>query len=194
MALAWTKKQPDRDPSDLMCRIKSGQWDALRELYQQYGNAVYGLAKRRLEDNHLAEDVVQEVFLRIWRHAGDWDSTRGPLDTWVLVITRHVIYDVLRQMKNRPDFSVADQIISSIVDPEDALDDVMDAQSLHQMLSLLSIEQQEVVRMVYADDLPAPLVAKKLGIPLGTVKSRLRLALRHLRHQLDGEAYSDDAL
>lgn len=194
MIVTPSKKPQVPDPETLMRRVKDGQWEALRDLYQRYSGGVYHLAWRRLNDSRTAEDVVQDVFLRIWYHAGKWDASRGSVDTWILTITRNVVYDYLRSQHRRRDLSVGDEAIASIVDPEDNITALIDFEALNQMLDGLSLEQRQVVRMVYAEGMSTVRVAEHLNIPVGTVKSRLRLALLHLRRQLEMEAHSDGTL
>lgn len=179
---------------DLLHRIQSGQWEALRELYQRYSAGVYQLGRRRLNDERAAEEVVQDVFLRVWYHAKRWDPARGSVDAWIFVIARHVVYDYLRQVKSRPDLSRFDYAINEIADPDDDIREFLDVESMNAMLSSLSREQALVVRLIYVDGLSTTAVAKRLNIPVGTVKSRMRLALDHLRKHLEMEEHSDGTL
>ncbi len=180
--------------AELMLQIQRGQWDALRELYHRYSPGVYQLARRRLNDDRMAEDVVQEVFLRVWYHADKWDRDRGEVDTWILVIARHVIYDYLASERKDQSVLFPDEGILNVRDPEDAIAALIGETAMEELLEELSPEQRQIVRMVYAEGLPTHRVARVLHLPVGTVKSRLRLALAHLRRQLEKEAHSDGAL
>ncbi len=188
--------KPPRAPtsSELVKRVALGNWDALHELYQRFAPGVFGLARRRLNDERVAEDVVQEVFMRIWRHAQKWDPERGTVDAWVFVMARHVIYDYLRSAPSAHADMVHEAVLERVVDPDDRIDDFLEADSLKRLLQTLSPEQRQVVRLVYVDGLTTARAAERLNIPVGTVKSRLRLALDHLRRQLEKEVHSDGTL
>nr|WP_243239670.1 sigma-70 family RNA polymerase sigma factor [Sulfobacillus harzensis] len=177
-----------------MHRVATGEWDALKELYQRFSPGVYQLARRRLNDDRMAEDVVQEVFMRIWHHASKWDPDRGSVDTWILVMTRHVVYDHLRTIPPGGLDVVGKAISEQFADPDDGISDVLEADALRHLLQGLSPEQRQVIRLVYVEGMTTKAVAERLNIPLGTVKSRLRLALDHLRRELEKEAHSDGAL
>ncbi len=193
--IATSRKPPQTTAaSELMERIREGQWEALRDLYQRYSAGVYQLARRRLNDDRMAEDVVQDVFLRVWYHAGKWDASRGSVDTWILVIARHVTYDYLRNQVQQGHLRAIDEALVQLIDPQDSIGELIELETMNQMLETLSPEQRQVIRLIYADGLTAARAAEVLGIPLGTVKSRLRLALDHLRRHLEMEAHSDGAL
>lgn len=189
-----THKTPETPrANELMRRVANGNWEALRELYQRYSSGVYHLAQRRLNDKRAAEEVVQDIFLRVWHHASRWDETRGSAQTWILVIARSIIYDYLRSCHNKESW-LGDEMLDRIVDPSDPINEFIDLESLNEMLAQLPQEQRQIVKMVYVDGWPSSRIAQTLNLPVGTVKSRLRLALDHLRRQLEKEAHSDGAL
>lgn len=187
---------PDRarDSNRLMERIGGGDWDALQELYQRFSPGVFQLARRRLNDERLAEDVVQEVFVRIWRYADKWDAERGSVDAWIFVITRHVVYDSLRAKPPTPANAVSEAVLERLADPDDGIENFLANDALARQLQGLSAEQRQVVRLIYVEGLSTRRAAEVLNIPQGTVKSRLRLALDHLRHQWEQEVHQDGTL
>ncbi|MCY0898309.1 MAG: sigma-70 family RNA polymerase sigma factor [Firmicutes bacterium] len=177
-----------------MKAVQLGRWDAFHTLYRVYSAGVYQLARRRLNDGRLAEDVVQDVFLRVWCYADRWDPARGSVDTWILVIARHVIYDYLRRAERQRTLEVTEEAILALADPGDEMLQLVEHENIRTLLSALPPEQREVVRLVYGEGLSTQEIAAQLRVPLGTVKSRLRLALRRLRRQLQEEARSNGAL
>lgn len=179
---------------EVMRAVQAGRWDAFRSLYQAYSAGVYQLAKRRLNDARLAEDVVQDVFLRVWVYAGRWDPSRGSVDTWILVIARHVIYDYLRRAQRQHQLEVGDEALLALADPQDAVTRLVGEENIQTLLSTLPPAQREVLQLVYGEGLSTQEIAARLQVPLGTVKSRLRLALRRLRRRFKEEAEFHGAL
>jgi RNA polymerase sigma-70 factor, ECF subfamily len=159
--------------------------DELRELYRRYSGELYGFALNSLTDRELAEEVVQDVFARAWRHAGDYDSRRGSVRTWLYAITRNRIVDARRRAAARPGLA-HDQHDSA---QEEELDLELEQAVLRwQMaaaLTRLSPEHREVIRLAHFGGLSLREIAERKGIPLGTVKSRTSYALRTLRLILD---------
>ena len=158
--------------------------DELRELYRRYAGQLFGFACNALGDRELAEEVVQDVFARAWRHASDYDPRRASVRTWLYSIARNRVVDARRRAAVRPG-------VAEGVEPESPaeLDRTLEQAVLRwQMaaaLARLSPEHREVIRLAHYSGLTLREIAERKGIPLGTVKSRTSYALRSLRLILD---------
>ena len=172
-------------------RIISKDVDAFSVLYDRYSPVLYGLALKILQEQTKAEDVLQEVFLKIWRNAAQFDKQRGSLRGWMIRICRNTCIDLLRARRIPEDSSVAlnetyarqDNMIAS----ENPAEKV-NYQEMHALvckaLEALPAEQSLLIEMAYFKGLSQSELAKKLNLPLGTVKTRMRLAMKKLRESL----------
>lgn len=171
------------DDLDLIRRVLRREESALGELYDRYGNAVYSLALRVLRDAQRAEEITQDVFLRVWNQPEKWDSSKGKLVSWLLTVTRYAAIDRLRAEQRQP--AVIDSPLeddSPIADPEGWNPaEWQDGQELRKILAQLPAEQQQVIQLAFYGGLSHREMADKLGIPFGTVKTRLRLGLQKMR-------------
>ena len=170
------------DDALLLRYVAAGETDALRALYDRYGSVLYGLAYRTLGDRQLAEDCVQEVFVTAWRSAERYDPRRASVTTWLFTILRNKTVDALRRRSRRP----ADPLPERWPDDEapDAADVVAandQGERVASALAELPPNQLEAVSLAYFEGLTQSEIADRLGVPLGTVKGRLRLALDRLR-------------
>lgn len=154
---------------------------ALPELYRRYERRLYGLGWRLLGDQGLAEELVQETFLRIWRTADRFDPERGTAPAFILSIARRLAIDLWRRPSSRP--------VQPEQEPPAAVDETIDRLLLQlavrDALDSLPPAQREVIELSYHSDLTQTEVAARLGIPLGTVKSRAYHALRAFRRAAD---------
>lgn len=178
--------------ADLLRRIARGDEESFRALYRRYGAAAYGLARRVVRQEFLAEEIVQETFLALWRGAGAYDASRGSVRTWLLSSIHHRAVDSVRreeahtrraQRAHRdavPEADVAEAVAEAL-DLED------DSARLGGALGGLPPEQRHVVDLMYYGGLTQAQVAERLALPLGTVKSRCLLAMRRLRSALTRE-------
>ena len=179
------------DPSDeaLVERVRRQDVTAFGLLYDRYARLVYVLAVTAL-DRAEAEEIVQEVFLRLWRKADQFQPERGPFGAWFMTIARHRVWDVLRRLHREPSLSaeVIDQLLmeSAIgvgnVEEEAWSQEVGEA-VLH-ALQGLPAEQRRALVLAYFGGLSQSSIAEHLGWPLGTVKKRIRLGLQKLRTAL----------
>lgn len=162
----------------LMQRILKRDQGALAELYDQYGSLVYSFALRVVGSPGLAEEVAQDTFLKIWNQASTWNPDRGTLVTWMLTITRYTAIDRLRKEQRQPtDISVP-------LEDEQATSDDMpwqDNRIMRALLDQLPGEQQRVIDLAFYQGMTHSEMASYLSLPLGTVKTRLRLGLQKLR-------------
>lgn len=169
------------DDAQLLARISSdATGEALRALYRAYAGELYGFALNALGDRGTAEEVVQEVFTRAWRHAEAYDPTRGSVRTWLYQITRHAIIDTRRRAAVRPALALHEPREEE--DPEGlSIERAMLGWQVAGALEKLTPEHRQVIRLAHVQGLSVREIAERLGLPEGTVKSRTWYALRSLR-------------
>jgi len=177
----------NRSDEDLMRQVAAGDSAALGTLYDRYSTAVYSLALRMLRDQLLAEELVQETFVRVWRQAASFNEGRGTMATWVLGIARHLAIDELRRRGARPnmaDGNAAEQlelVESGEDDPSEQVYASMRHDVVSHALGQLPEAQRRVLELAYFSGLSQREIATRLGDPLGTVKTRMRLGLEKLK-------------
>lgn len=174
------------DDHDLIARLSAGDQSAIGDLYDRYGGPVYALALRMLQDPAAAEDITQEVFLKVWKSASRFDAQRGRAGSWILHIAYTASVDLLRsRRRGLPGrFEPLAQESDPTADPAaDAIAAVLGAQ-VRAALMRLPPEQRRALEMAYFDAMSQQEIAAALSIPLGTVKSRVRLGLETLRQSL----------
>jgi RNA polymerase sigma-70 factor (ECF subfamily) len=155
--------------------------DELRELYRRYASELFGFATSALGDRELAEEVVQDVFAQLWRHAGDYDKRRASVRTWLYAIARNRIIDAHRRAAARPKRAEDDASLESAAEMDAALDHAVLRWQVTAALARLSPAHREVIRLAHYGGLTMREISERTGVPLGTVKSRTSYALRHLR-------------
>jgi RNA polymerase sigma-70 factor (ECF subfamily) len=161
----------------------------MEALYDRLSRQAFGLAYRMLGDSQSAEDVVQDAFLSVWRAAERIDASRGKLQSYVLTVVHRRAIDVLRARKAPVTQLGADDapdIRDRRTDVVETVAMMLDAQAVRNALGALPEEQRMVVEMAYFRGLTHVEIAERLALPLGTVKSRLRLALNKIRAALSG--------
>ncbi len=174
----------------LLARLRAGDETALGELYDQVAPWILGLAYRILRDDDAAEEVVGDVFEHVWTRIGQHDPRRGPLIPWVLAIARHRALDLLRRQhrwERRAALAHPDPDDDGWVDPADGEASVPGwpvHEAVRAAVAALPDEQREVVRLAYFGGLSHSEIAAHTGTPLGTVKTRMRLAQRRLAEAL----------
>jgi RNA polymerase sigma-70 factor, ECF subfamily len=155
----------------------------LEELYRLYSARLYGLGLRLLGDRGMAEELVQETFLRLWRSAKRFDPDRGTVRTFVFTIARRVAVDLMRRPASRP-LATGDPDQSAVLDDE-AFDALLLRLDVRDALAAMSPKHREVLELVLDEDLGHAQIAGRLGIPVGTVKTRVFYGLRALRLELE---------
>lgn len=177
-----------QDDSLAVDSMGRGEPQGLETLYDRHGRAVYSLAMRITGRPADAEDVTQEVFAQAWLKARSYDSARGAVAAWLLNMTRSRAIDRLRRNRTTPqgnaDMSVFDAISS--LEPSVELKTATQEQATlaRTALARLPAEQRTAVELAYFEGLTHTEIAERLATPLGTVKTRIRTALRHLREAL----------
>ena len=172
--------------NDLLRAVARGDESALAAIYDRYRLILFGLILRILNDRQDAEDVLQEVFLQVWRRAGDFDEARGRAFTWLVTIARSRALDRLRAAGSRA--RRAEEAAQEPADEVgDAALDALNAEKramVRNALAELTDEQKKVLLLAYFEGLTQTEIAERLGDPLGTVKTRMRSGLIRLRELL----------
>jgi RNA polymerase sigma-70 factor (ECF subfamily) len=171
--------------AELIQRTGAGDRTAFEKLYQRYARPVFGLALRRLGDRGRAEDALQETFVSVWRSARTYKPERGPGAPWLYGVARNAIVDRSRA-RHEPPAEAPDEP-SLDAGPDERAEGSWVQWRVHRALETLPEREREVIALAYWSDLSQSEVAAKLGIPLGTVKTRTRAALAHLAEALEGE-------
>jgi len=183
----------DSKPDDvtLIRRIAQAQADAISELYDRYKRLVFSIAFAVVGDRAVAEEVTLDVFVQVWRKAGSYLPERGKVSTWLIAITRNHAIDVLRWQNSHPeaDGVVWDEI--SLPDGqgthelENGMEFSAERERVRNAVSHLPEDQRQAVAMAYFKGYTQSQIAHVLKQPLGTIKTRIRLAMQKLRKLLD---------
>jgi RNA polymerase sigma-70 factor (ECF subfamily) len=177
--VAGTQAPKQQDDVTLIARLRAGDEQAMADLYDRYSAIVYGVALRVLGDTTAAEDVLQEVFLQLWRRPQAFKAERGSLAPWLAVIARNRAIDVLRR---RPLEDDIDELpISTGVSLEDAAGRRLVVEKVRNVMTGLPEEQRRALEMAFFEGMTHTEIAAKTGEPLGTVKTRIRAALLAVR-------------
>ena len=177
----------------LLARIAGGDKEALEGLYNRYAAKVFSLARYMLKEEAIAEEVTQEVFLSLWLKASTFNAQQGTPKAWLMSIAHHRIIDHLRSFKRArqgTDRFAQDLVTSQLLSQTHTEDEAyrnMDRDRVVKALSVLPDQQRQVIMMAYFEGFSQSEIAKKLDQPLGTVKTRMRLALQKLRAALSEE-------
>jgi RNA polymerase sigma-70 factor (ECF subfamily) len=189
------------DPQDdiLMHRISQRDQEAIAELYRLYGNLVYSLALRVCQNMETAQEVTQDTFLKVWRQTDRWDPAKGRLVVWLLTITRYTAIDYLRREARQPQQSIKTlDDISDVIGKNARVDETawQDRRIMMVLLNRLPPEQQQVIELAFYQGMSHSQISDHLRLPLGTVKTRLRLAMQKIKvgwlaaHEESEDAFS----
>ncbi len=167
------------DDATLLARLNTGDERAMSTLYERYSRVVYSVALRVLNDPASAEDILQEIFMQIWRNPDSFSAARGSLGGWLAVVSRNRSIDALR--RRRPVTALDDVILTSSTNlaSEAERNTMMDR--ARTVIAKLPSEQRTTLEMAFFDGLTHTEIAEMTGDPLGTVKTRIRSALLTLR-------------
>jgi RNA polymerase sigma-70 factor, ECF subfamily len=175
---------------ELMARLDSPELDsALSELYDRYDRTVYGVGVKILGDRSLAEELVQDVFLKVWRSSATFDSSRSSFSTWLYRVTRSAAIDLYRKRAHKvsqiPDGET--HLLTardSSAGPQEVVDESWLSWRVSRALEVLDAPHREVIELAYFGGLSQREISERTGMPLGTVKSRTASAFKSLRGEL----------
>lgn len=177
------------DDRALVARVTERDSGALEALYRRYGRPCYGLARRILTDEQFAQDVVQEVFLTVWRDASRFDPARGGFSSWLLSMTHHKAVDAVRReeslRKRRMTSDLLDDRVSDGPPVEDEVWSLLRRSRVREALQLLPDPQREALTLAYFGGYTQREIAGITETPLGTVKTRMLAGMRRLREALE---------
>ena len=176
----------------LVARVAQSDPDALDEVYGRYARSVYGLAYRILGEPAAAEDVVQDVFLKLWRQPGSYNAERGSLGSWLLGVGHNRAIDVLRRRRSHQEQALPEAgepvlVPDGLVDMADVASVREASEAVRRALMRIPPEQRRVIEMAFFEGKTHVEISEELGEPLGTAKTRIRLGMRKLRALLEAE-------
>ncbi len=186
----WPEGSQPTDAS-LMERILQRDAQALETLYDRYARPVYSLVLRISQQPASAEEIVQDVFMQLWRNARQYQATRGPLEPWLFTVARNRALDFLRlkreKQRRREDSADFDLPPSALVqpNPEAAMDQARRAEKVRALMSSLPEPQRRAIELAFFEGLTHSEISAAIGEPLGTVKSWIRGGLLRLRESLE---------
>jgi RNA polymerase sigma-70 factor (ECF subfamily) len=176
------------EEAELVAQIAAGDTGApVTELYNRYGRRLYRFGVQALGNTGLAEEMVQECFVRLWRAAGRYDPGRASVGTFLFVIARSTALDLRKRKSSRELVPLED-----VYTPPhfDNVEQVLDGLVMREALDTLSVAHRQVLRLAYDLDLTQSQIAERLGLPLGTVKTRMFHAMRALRAAVDERGFN----
>lgn len=180
-------KQHETD-SALIERMMAADEAALSKLYDRYSAMLFGMLMRILRDQQAAEEVLQDLFLQLWRSAGQFDAARGSLPAWLMAIGRNRAISRLRGRRDREVLEEEEgDYANTFVSGENIEDEAVRAElarNISAALQQLPVEQRQAVELAYFEGMTQSEIANRTGIPLGTVKTRVRTAMQTLRQML----------
>lgn len=174
---------------ELLVRLQRRDPQALAELYDRYGQLVFRLILRMVRDNGIAEDLVQETFLRVWNRIGGFDSDRGAVGPWLLAVARNRAIDYLRCSGRRTESMVE---LNETEHPElfaDFSSEVFNVDIVRQVnraLDQLDSQQRQAIELAYFEGMSQTEIAERMGQPLGTIKTWTRRSIQQMRAALEG--------
>ncbi len=182
---AWMESAETRSrgADSLLARVAQADTQAFEALYQEFGRGVYSLVLALLRDPQAAQEVTQEVFLAIWRGARDFDPQRGNARAWILSLAHHKAVDAVRRQHVRANWPL-DGAEAHEPDISNAVLQKVEGEQVRQHLLSLSPEHREAIVLAYYGGYTQQEIATRLGIPLGTVKTRIRDGMIRLRSLL----------
>ena len=176
---------------DLIGRVSDGDAKALEVLYDRYNRVVYSFALRIVADPRIAEELLQEVFFRAWQQGKAFRETRGAFVTWLLSITHNMAIVEGRKRRRRPqkaDSEDPEMVLAGVADTRQDVEDEVWLSSLRTTIETamqeLPAAQRDAIELAYFQGLTQREISERLGEPLGTIKTRMRLGIQKLRDQL----------
>lgn len=167
------------DIDTLVARLKNGDESAFSEMYDRYCGALNGVIVRIVRDGEASQDVLQDSFIKVWKNIQSYDSSKGSFFTWMLNIARNTSIDALRKLKREG--KSENQNWENSVDVIGTVQQNVNTIGLSKLVEQLPVEQRMMIEYQYFNGYTQQEVADELEMPLGTVKTRTRLAMRELR-------------
>lgn len=179
--LAEVKKYTEEE---LIYSLQQQDEHAFSYLYDNYSGALFGLIYKMVNDKELAEDILQEAFVKIWNNFSSYDQSKGRLFTWMINITRNLTIDTMRSKgyKKQSKISSDENSVNNFSDKKGA--EKFDTIGMRKQLKLLKSDQRQIIDLAYFGGFTQDEISKNLDIPLGTVKTRMRTAISELRKLL----------
>jgi RNA polymerase sigma-70 factor (ECF subfamily) len=179
---AFLPEKRTYNEEELVFLLQSQDQNAFSYLYDNYAAALNGTIYRMVEDIQLSEDILQEAFIKIWNNFKTYDSSKGRLFTWMVNITRNLTIDTLRSKgyKKQQKISQDENSVSTYQDKNFSADRFVSI-GLRKQLAALKPEQKDIIDLAYFNGYTQEEISKQMGIPLGTVKTRMRSAIMELR-------------
>jgi len=167
---------------ELVALLKSNDKRAFEYLYDHYAAALYAVILKKIDDSALAEDILQEAFVKIWNHFSAYNASKGRLFTWMLNICRNLAIDTLRSksFKNQSKIQRSEKAVDFISNNVNEKEK-FDALGIRIHLDRLAHDQKQIVNMAYFEGFTQDEISKKLDIPLGTIKTKMRAAILALK-------------
>lgn len=198
--LPTLRRVPDVEPldevtdADLVQRVSNGDTAALEALYSRYARVVYSFAVRIVQDGPLAEEILQEVFVRTWRQADRFKTSRGNFASWLLSITHNLAIDEIRKRQRRPQRSDSVDIgdaLYGLIDEATNVEEAAQAGALRRRIKVamdnLPEAQRDAIELAFFEGYSQREISAYLDVPLGTIKTRMRLGLKKLKDELETE-------
>lgn len=183
-----TASTPHVPDSALIEKMMIGDESALSTIYDRYSPMLFGMLTRILQDRHAAEEVLQDLFLQLWRNAGQFDASRGSLPAWLMVIARNRAISRLRGARSREVMEENEGDYANTFASDQNIEDEASraelARNMNAALGTLPVEQRQALELAYFEGMTQSEIAARTGCPLGTVKTRVRSALQSLRQIL----------
>lgn len=177
---------------EILARLKDGESWAMSVLYDRYARLVFSLALKILGDRVVAEEVAQEVFVKVWRRADDYHADRGKFSSWLGGITHHQAIDELRRRRVRPSAAEDEDAVAELPDqnvtPFDTAVQSIEHQQIVQALQCIPVEQRRPIELAYFEGMTQQEISTALHEPLGTIKTRMRLGMQKLKSLLEDKS------
>lgn len=187
---SWSKQYLRFADEDLISLVENGNSEAFAVLYDRHSRVAYSLAYRMMGKRQAAEDLVQEVFLRVWRATSSYKAERGSVRTWILSIVHHRGVDLLRSTASRRRTQDKVEASAESSQPSEAFSEAWrnsQRDEIRQALGTLPPEQLKILELAYFSGYTHVEIAELLDLPLGTVKGRMRLGLKKIRDYFDSK-------
>lgn len=170
---------------DLIQSLKSGERPAFEYLYDNYSGALFGIINKMINDQQLSEDILQESFVKVWNNFSAYDPSKGRLFTWMVNLTRNLTIDTIRSKsyKKQAKIQRTENAVGNVTNNANE-NAKFDSLGIRTQVELLKEDQREIIDLAYFNGFTQEEISKQLGIPLGTVKTRMRAAISVLKKLL----------